>query len=204
MLRASRIPPLLSRILGDGMDGAMLLTSDGELLGSAFTTSSIHDINNKNESSSSSFVLDAASMGALVAEVTNDYARAGRELLHQGSQSSQSNIRQGHEGQGNNGSELECLIIETELGRVIGVACCSFYTSNSSDDGGYNTTSSSITGNNNQVYYIAATGNSSQVGHGLVRARIMALEGYIRESLVQVSVYGNVGSVTPSNEAVVS
>lgn len=35
MLRSSRIPPLLSRITGDGIHTALLITSDGELLGSS-------------------------------------------------------------------------------------------------------------------------------------------------------------------------
>lgn len=219
MLRASQIPPLLSRILGDGIDGAMLLTSDGELLGSAFantsnpmkanrknsnpnTSSTNHNINLDYSSAPTSMgsilgktlqdsleselgdnrdshydPLDAASIGALVAEVAGDYARAGRELLSQGRANDK-------------GSELECLIIETENGRLVGVACCSFFTSNNF--------------NSNQLYYVAATGISSHVGYGLLRARIMALEGYVRESLVQVSVYGNSSSATASNEAVVS
>lgn len=104
MLRSSRIPPLLSRVTGDGIHTALLITSDGELLGSFCTNtnskcssaSSSPLVKNKNvkssgsstdstssvsSSSASSSPLDKESIAALIAEVTSDYRRAGHELL---------------------------------------------------------------------------------------------------------------------------
>ena len=187
MLRASRIPPLLSRIIGDGIDGAMLLTSDGELLGSSFLEDNPVNDHNGHENLPGSNPLDKASMGALIAEVAGDYVRAGRELLVSSSIST-SSVYMGNAGDNNNnnnrdnngnrvknsqrkGCNLDCLIVELELGRLIGVACCF-----PSQD---------------EVYFVAATGDSKIVGHGLLRARILALEGYIRESLVQITAYSN-------------
>ena len=108
MLRSSRISPLLSRITGDGIHTALLITSDGELLGSAsltnsnaagttkskpapstFDSSSKPTISSSSTASTSSLSssrpssppLDKESVAALIAEVTSDYHRAGQELL---------------------------------------------------------------------------------------------------------------------------
>ncbi len=71
MLRASNIPPLLSRITGDGIHTALLVTADGELLGSSCTSP---DCNQYQEDSY------VANVGSLLAEVTSEYKRAGNEI----------------------------------------------------------------------------------------------------------------------------
>lgn len=71
MLRASNIPPLLSRITGDGIHTALLVTSDGELLGSSCNSSDC------NKYKDDSYV---ANVGSLLAEVTSEYKRAGNDI----------------------------------------------------------------------------------------------------------------------------
>ena len=94
MIRSRSIPSVLSRVTGDGIHAVLLIDADGELLGShgspapqhpsqvdtgggatgpAATSSASH--NEKNH-----WPLDAASIGALISEVTGDYRRMGDEL----------------------------------------------------------------------------------------------------------------------------
>mmetsp|Transcript_13319 Transcript_13319/g.17457 ORF Transcript_13319/g.17457 Transcript_13319/m.17457 type:complete len:167 (+) Transcript_13319:46-546(+) len=157
MIRARRVPPLLSRILGDGIYSVMLLTGEGELLGDASTERSKKQHEGENiEDDIEEEQLDVASVGALISEVAADYARAGRELLPQDRQRR---------------NELDCLIVESGEGKfgrrhLIGVACCVTV--------------------QNDIYYIAAMADPDVTGYGLLRARLMALEGYVRESLNQI------------------
>lgn len=94
MIRSRSIPSVLSRVTGDGIHAVLLIDADGELLGShgspppqhpsqvdtgggatgpAAASSASH--NEKNH-----WPLDAASIGALISEVTGDYRRMGDEL----------------------------------------------------------------------------------------------------------------------------
>lgn len=67
MIRSCRIPPMLSRICGDGVEAALLVTTDGELLGVS------HPLPETLEKTISE-------VGSLVTEVFADYARLGVEL----------------------------------------------------------------------------------------------------------------------------
>jgi len=106
MIRSRNIPPLLSRITGDGINAALLVTADGELLGSSSDavggpSSSPIDQNaaasisslpipedhlttgpNSPNPNAPSDRLDHSAIGALVAEVAADYRRLGTELNH--------------------------------------------------------------------------------------------------------------------------
>lgn len=104
MIRSRNIPPLLSRITGDGINVALLVTADGALLGSsvaadlppptaagagtaaaaAATASLPEDAAgvNPNAPADQQHRLDYAAIGALVAEVAADYQRLGTELNH--------------------------------------------------------------------------------------------------------------------------
>ena len=111
MIRSRNIPPLLSRITGDGIDVSLLVTVDGELLGSSSdatgdqppapaaalaaepSTSATVDPPANNAATTDpnpnapadavSFGgLDHASIGSLVAEAAADYHRLGAELYH--------------------------------------------------------------------------------------------------------------------------
>mmetsp|Transcript_9797 Transcript_9797/g.13805 ORF Transcript_9797/g.13805 Transcript_9797/m.13805 type:complete len:144 (-) Transcript_9797:142-573(-) len=70
MIRSCRIPPLLSRICGDGIDAALVVTNDGELLGSAQSP----------KSASMMEPDEVAHAGSLVTEIAMDYSRLGNEL----------------------------------------------------------------------------------------------------------------------------
>lgn len=108
MIRSRRIPPLLSRITGDGVTAALLVTSDGELLGSVGSVPHSDGARGgggeeKDETMATTLVAtpgaardddavdngggndfppppDMSDVGSLVAEVAGDYARLGNEL----------------------------------------------------------------------------------------------------------------------------
>ena len=98
MIRSRNIQPLLSRITGDGINAALLVTADGALLGSssdadqlpatasaAAAAASPPDEGagaNPNAPAEQQHSLDYAAIGALVAEVAADYQRLGIELNH--------------------------------------------------------------------------------------------------------------------------
>ena len=109
MIRSRNIQPLLSRITGDGINSALLVTADGALLGSssdadqppatassaaataatgsaaAAGAASLPDEGggaNPNAPADQQHRLDYAAIGALVAEVAADYQRLGIELNH--------------------------------------------------------------------------------------------------------------------------
>ena len=108
MIRSRNIQPLLSRITGDGINSALLVTADGALLGSssdadqppatassaaataatgsaAAAAASLPDEGggaNPNAPADQQHRLDYAAIGALVAEVAADYQRLGIELNH--------------------------------------------------------------------------------------------------------------------------
>ena len=67
MIRSCHIPPLLSRICGDGIQAALLVTTDGELLGTSYPFPE-DDLGNLCE------------VGSLVTEIAADYQRLGHEL----------------------------------------------------------------------------------------------------------------------------
>ena len=106
MIRSRNIQPLLSRITGDGINAALLVTADGALLGSsseadqppapassaaaatatgtaaAAAPSDEGAGANPNAPADQQHRLDYAAIGALVAEVAADYQRLGIELNH--------------------------------------------------------------------------------------------------------------------------
>jgi predicted regulator of Ras-like GTPase activity (Roadblock/LC7/MglB family) len=99
MIRSCRIPPVLNRICdGDNIRSALLVTSDGELLGTSTTTPT-----NNN--------MTAESFGTLVADIAADYVRLGEEYA-------------GIDGTEQRKSHMQCLLLELQDG-LIGVASCS-------------------------------------------------------------------------------
>lgn len=104
MIRSSRIPPLLDKICTDGILSSLLISKDGELLGSSTSKTCSNSNNNSNSSvpippkgltedmimtgSSSSTTsnipawmnMNPNDVGALLAEVLEDYKQLGCEL----------------------------------------------------------------------------------------------------------------------------
>jgi hypothetical protein len=135
MLRSSRIPDLLNRICTDGIVSSYLITKDGELLGCSNTqpqnvssipvnTSSPNLVDNE-EIPSTWENMDPSDIGALVAEVVEDYNRFGSELAllnFSDVSAKQANTTGGAvsntSGKENNSSKergrLNCLIVEME------------------------------------------------------------------------------------------
>mmetsp|Transcript_55463 Transcript_55463/g.64857 ORF Transcript_55463/g.64857 Transcript_55463/m.64857 type:complete len:215 (-) Transcript_55463:458-1102(-) len=211
MLRAKRIPPLLNRICTDGIHLVLLITNDGELLGCSDQSSSSSSPNQLQEKLSG---MDLSSIGALVSEVIWDYRRMGQELqLLYGSSSNRrssaspaasSNLNGPSSGNsGSTGSDsgkgLKCLLVELELG-LIGIASAASIPtsssgatrspsppSSSSVDGrmGGSMIGGSINSDNNCCYVIAIA--DTNVEYGMMKARLVALAGYVSESLSQLA-----------------
>jgi len=192
MLRARRVPPLLSRITGNGIHTVLLVTSDGELLGSTTTVQqSSAQSGEKSVSNNNSTVLpgglDLASIGSLVAEVATDYKRAGNELslLHgikavsamnslnspptvstptnRGTNPSSTSSSCGAATNKGSASPLKCLVVEFEQG-IAGVAS---------------------TGSNTGCFVVALAESNVEVG--LIRARLVTLASYVGEALTPLA-----------------
>jgi predicted regulator of Ras-like GTPase activity (Roadblock/LC7/MglB family) len=74
MIRSNRIPPVLNRICGNGIETAILVTADGELLGTS--SSAIYYNNNKKKAAG----LLLADQATLITDICSDYGRMGQEL----------------------------------------------------------------------------------------------------------------------------
>ena len=100
MIRSCRIPPILSRLCGDNViQNAMLVTCDGELLGS--TSSTFVNPDGRTES--------MQSLGTLIADIAVDYQRLGEEYANVDNAPKK--------------SHMQCLLLELDLG-LVGVAGC--------------------------------------------------------------------------------
>ena len=137
MLKSSRIPPLLNRVCNNGISSAYLITSDGALLGASSTFA--HPI-------------DPSDLGALVAEVAEDYKRLGTEL---------SLIKKKDDLSSSTSSSMEekkekiCVLIQLEKG-LLGISSATDST------------------------YVVALGDS--VEHGWLKMQLQALAGHVRDS----------------------
>jgi len=163
MLRSRHIPPVLSRVTGDGIHTALLLTADGDLLGAYTTKSSPPDLSDEAQvTKEAGNDLDVASISALVAEVTGDYKRAGHEL---------SFLRGPQRTSQPTAYPLKCLLLEMEFG-MLGIASTAAFTSTPS----------------RADCYVAAIADSSLHDcPGLLKARISACAGHIGEALLQLA-----------------
>eukprot|EP00531_Pseudo-nitzschia_arenysensis_P013752 CAMPEP_0116134672 /NCGR_PEP_ID=MMETSP0329-20121206/10776_1 /TAXON_ID=697910 /ORGANISM="Pseudo-nitzschia arenysensis, Strain B593" /LENGTH=192 /DNA_ID=CAMNT_0003629409 /DNA_START=187 /DNA_END=765 /DNA_ORIENTATION=- len=143
MIRSARIPSVLRRICTDNViQTALLVTTDGELLGSTATTFLSPDGTTKES---------IESLGTLIADIAVDYGKLGEEYanldppktIHTTSSggasvasANSSNSQTGHQSpavptqqqqpqsnNNNNKSHLQCLFLELELGLVAVSAC---------------------------------------------------------------------------------
>jgi hypothetical protein len=106
MIRSARMPTVLSRICTDQViQTAVLVTTDGELLGSTSTTFLSPDGSRES----------VENLGTLIADIAVDYQRLGDEYA-------------GLDGNGTTGtvskkSHLQCLFLELEQGLVAVSSC---------------------------------------------------------------------------------
>jgi len=124
MIRSCRIPPILNRICDDIVHSALLVTADGELLGASTKRSSsslFPPISASPPEGNNASISPASSAGAienlgtLIADIAVDYQRLGEEYV--GIDGSQPR---------NGKSQLQCLLMELELGLVAVSSCGSF------------------------------------------------------------------------------
>jgi hypothetical protein len=152
MIRSCRIPPILNRICDDVIHSALLVTADGELLGASTKKSSSSLFGSPPDAPSSAPATTTnttgaiESLGTLIADIAVDYHRLGEEYAGiDGSQRS-------------NKSQLQCLLMELELGLVAVSSCGSF-----------------------DCLVISIASPTAPLG--LVKARTQALALYVQEAL---------------------
>ena len=166
MIRSRRIAPFLSRICEGGIVMSLLVTSDGELLGS-------HVVEENP------IALEPSDVGALVTEVAADYQRLGTELqrldnkaagvvstLAQTNKSSNDTTTTTNNNNNNKNSSnykglLPCLLIEMNEGYWVGIAGASSDT------------------------YVVAIAEPS-VPQGLIKERLLAVSRHVKESFSQI------------------
>lgn len=209
MIRSRSIPSVLSRVTGDGIHAVLLIDADGELLGShgspppqhpsqvdtgggatgpAAASSASH--NEKNH-----WPLDAASIGALISEVTGDYRRMGDELQlldpqydsqRQSAGKGDGQSRQDRDGVSNGGGVGGGLssLLQTGSGGKNG---------KDKHDSGTNLKSLVIELDYGVVgvasagpdFYVIALADST-VQHGALTGRLQSLGSHVREALSQL------------------
>jgi len=166
MIRSCHIPPILNRICDDHIHSVLLVTTDGELIGSSTSTTTATSQHHHPSASSSSTshgppdrapaavtttlapprIKDVESLGALLADVGVDYQRLGEEFA-------------AVDAVQRSKSHLHCLLMEFELG-VVGIASCGL-------------------GTDCLVVAVA----DADVPLGWMRSKLQALAGYVQESL---------------------
>jgi hypothetical protein len=156
MIRSCRIPPILNRICDDVIHTALLVTADGELLGASTKKSSASLFTPPAEGVSASTTSGAIeNLGTLIADIAVDYHRLGEEYagLQDGAVQPQQ-----PRNSSNNKSQLQCLMMELELGLVAVSSCGSF-----------------------DCLVIAIASPTAPLG--LVKAKIQTLALYVQEAL---------------------
>mmetsp|Transcript_355 Transcript_355/g.920 ORF Transcript_355/g.920 Transcript_355/m.920 type:complete len:197 (-) Transcript_355:2722-3312(-) len=191
MIRSCRIPSVLRRICTDNViQTALLVTTDGELLGSTATTFLSPDGTTKES---------IESLGTLIADIAVDYSRLGEEYANldpvpitpvnapnaaaqqasgastggasaaTASSSSGVSVQSSSSSPSNKKSHLQCLLLELELG-LVAVSTC--------------------VGVDCMVIAIAAP--SAPLGS--VKARLQAITAHVQEALSPLATEANTTS----------
>lgn len=95
MIRSSQVPSLLHRIKGDGILEAMLVTPDGELLGTSYRRQSE----------------EHADRATLITDICLDYIRLGNEFNQHTLTYMELNMSQGTIGVAHAGPECFCMLL---------------------------------------------------------------------------------------------
>mmetsp|Transcript_14905 Transcript_14905/g.29765 ORF Transcript_14905/g.29765 Transcript_14905/m.29765 type:complete len:146 (-) Transcript_14905:192-629(-) len=102
MIRARRVPPLLSRAAGHGIYRVLLLDSDGEILGHYDDEGDGAGLDAAAAGRKERIMaVGAAALGSIVTNVVGDYDRAGYDLLGMGA-----------------AGPLGSLVVETDAARI--------------------------------------------------------------------------------------
>jgi len=158
MIRSTRIPPILNRICDDTIHSALLVTADGELLGASTRkcSPSLFPASSSDSSSLASSTSAIENLGTLIADIAVDYQRLGEEYAAIDGPYSVSLHQQQQQRSGK--SQLQCLLMDLELGLVAVSSCGSF-----------------------DCLVIAIASPTAPLG--VVKARIQTLSVYVQESL---------------------
>lgn len=117
MIRSARIPSILSRITNDHViQTGILVTTDGELLGSTASTF-VSAVDGSKES--------IENLGTLLADIAVDYQRLGDHYSQLESNDGGGNSASmgGGVGASKKPSHLQCLLLEFDQG-LVGVSAC--------------------------------------------------------------------------------
>ena len=157
MIRSCRIPPILNRICDDVIHSALLVTADGELLGASTRKSSSTLFGSPSDATNTTTYYNTTgaieSLGTLIADIAVDYHRLGEEYA-----AAATTALDGSQRNSVNKSQLQCLLMELELGLVAVSSCGSF-----------------------DCLVIAIASPTAPLG--LVKARTQALARYVQEAL---------------------
>jgi len=118
MIRSCRVPPVLNRICDGKIHSALLVTIDGELLGTSTARGGGGASSSRKKSANAgaasngggSVVSDPHAFGTLVADIAVDYARLGEEFA-------------AIDAVQRTRSHLQCLLLELDQG-LVGVSSC--------------------------------------------------------------------------------
>ena len=168
MIRSTNIPIILNRICDDTnyILSALLVTADGELLGSS-----------SRATSTSPSLPTPESLGTLVADIAWDYHRLGEEcslLHHNNSTESQSQPLP---------SKMECLFIEMDLG-IVGISPCITTSSDTNN-----------TGDNNIGCFVIVIA-TYDAPLGFIQMRLQSVTTHVQESLLLSSSSSSATSTT--------
>lgn len=154
MIRSGRIPPVLNRICDDQIPTALLVTYDGELLGSSSAPP------NNNNALFPFAHKDPEAFGTLLADIAMEYSRLGEEYNHGSTHNSSSSTTTtaNRKAPSSSSSKMDCLLLQMEGGLAAAVPCPTM-----------------------DCFVLAVA--KTDTPPGLLRARLHALADHIQESM---------------------
>ena len=169
MIRSTHIPMILNRICDDtAIISALLVTSDGELLGASHATAATTTTTTPNRNQ----LPPPESFGTLVADIAWDYHRLGEEFStlndHATTPTESSVPHTAPPPPRRLVSKMECLFLEMEFG-IVGISTCN------------NGATSTNSGDVGCFVIVIATPDAPL---GLVKMRLQTVTTHVEESLL--------------------
>ena len=164
MIRSCRIPPVLNRICDDDIHTALMVTMDGELLGSSTYKSK------SNSSLSGRLRKDnEESLGTLLADIAADYQRLGRDF------SALDSVRDSQPSSKSNSSDRQMfMLMEMDLG-LVGISLVSAPVAPDTSSIGM------AADENLSCWWVMAIATPT-TPVGLIKARLQALAVYVQDA----------------------
>ena len=178
MIRSTNIPIILNRICDDtNILSALLVTSDGELLGHSNRSSSASSTTLNRNHPPLPLLPTPESLGTLIADIALDYHRLGEEF---------STLKNHTESPPHSSSKMECLYIEMELG-IVGISSCNSSSSSSNNTGDVG------------CFVIVIAALDAPLGY--IQMRLQTVTTHIQESLLSSTVLTTTNTSTNNNNS---